>query len=78
MDPKLGPPGPVVSFADKMRATGKSSAMIGIVVITIGGIYSGFFTAGEAAGVGAFLFTGGNIATFAEWALASFEDGVRG
>lgn len=52
---KLGPPGPVVSLADKMRATGKSSAMIGIVVVTIGGIYSGFFTAGEAAGVGAFL-----------------------
>lgn len=51
----LGPPGPVVSFADKLRATGKSSAMIGIVVVTIGGIYSGFFTAGEAAGVGAFL-----------------------
>ena len=34
--------------------------------------------AARAAGVGAFLFTGGNIATFAEWALASFEDGVRG
>lgn len=34
--------------------------------------------AAKAAGVGAFLFTGGNLATFAEWALASFEDGVRG
>ena len=34
--------------------------------------------AAKAAGVGAFLFRGGNIATFAEWALASFEDGVRG
>ncbi|MEQ8557351.1 MAG: HAD family hydrolase [Henriciella sp.] len=34
--------------------------------------------AARAAGVGSFLFTGGNIATFAEWALASFEDGVRG
>ncbi len=55
LNPKLGPSGPVTSFADRMRATGKSSAMIGIVVVTIGGIYSGFFTAGEAAGVGAFL-----------------------
>jgi len=55
LNPKLGPPGPEVSFADKMRATGKAGAMIGIVVVTIGGIYSGFFTAGEAAGVGAFL-----------------------
>ena len=34
--------------------------------------------AARAAGVGAFLFRGGNLATFAEWALASFEDGVRG
>ena len=34
--------------------------------------------AARAAGVGAFLFRGGNIGIFAEWALASFEDGVRG
>ena len=34
--------------------------------------------AARAAGVGAFLFKGGNIGIFAEWALASFEDGVRG
>lgn len=34
--------------------------------------------AARAAGVGAFLFRGGNIATYAEWALASFEDGLRG
>ena len=33
--------------------------------------------AAHAAGVGAFLFKGGNVATFAEWALASFEDGSR-
>ncbi|MEM5518607.1 HAD family hydrolase [Henriciella sp. AS95] len=33
--------------------------------------------AGHAAGVGAFLFRGGNLANFAEWALASFEDGMR-
>lgn len=33
--------------------------------------------AAHAAGVGGFLFTGGNLADFAEWALASFEDGSR-
>lgn len=33
--------------------------------------------AAHAAGVGGFLFTGGNIAEFAEWALAAFEDGSR-
>ncbi|MEM1151788.1 MAG: HAD family hydrolase [Pseudomonadota bacterium] len=33
--------------------------------------------AAHAAGVGGFLFTGGNLAHFAEWALAAFEDGSR-
>lgn len=33
--------------------------------------------AAHAAGVGGFLFTGGNLAVFAEWALAAFEDGAR-
>lgn len=33
--------------------------------------------AARAAGVGAFQFSSGNLATFAEWALASFEDGTR-
>lgn len=33
--------------------------------------------AARAAGVGAFLFRGGNLADFAEWALAAFEDGAR-
>lgn len=33
--------------------------------------------AAHAAGVGGFLFTGGRLDHFAEWALASFEDGSR-
>lgn len=33
--------------------------------------------AAHAAGLGGFLFKGGNLATFAEWALAAFEDGSR-
>lgn len=33
--------------------------------------------AARAAGVGAFLFKGGNLETFAEWALADFEQGAR-
>ena len=33
--------------------------------------------AAHAAGIGGFLFRGGNLADFAEWALASFEDGSR-
>lgn len=34
--------------------------------------------AARAAGVAGFLFTGGNLARFAEWTLAGFEDGNRG
>lgn len=33
--------------------------------------------AAHAAGCGGFLFTGGNLARFAEWSLAAFEDGAR-
>ena len=33
--------------------------------------------AAHNAGVAGFLFRGGNLAQFAEWALASFEDGAR-
>lgn len=55
LNPKLGPPGPVSSLQEKIKATIQASAMIGIIVVTIGGIYTGIFTTGEAAGVGAFL-----------------------
>ncbi len=51
----LGPAGPRHSWTERGRATGRALAMILIVVITIGGIYGGIFTTGEAAGVGAFL-----------------------
>ena len=33
--------------------------------------------AAHAAGIGGFLFTGGDVSAFAEWALAGFEDGAR-
>ena len=33
--------------------------------------------AAHAAGIAGFLFKGGNLARYAEWALASFEDGMR-
>jgi len=55
INPKLGPAGPAVRFSEKLKATWQASSMIGIVVVTIGGIYGGLFTPTEAAGVGAFL-----------------------
>ena len=51
----LGPPGERHSFVERLRATRNAGAMVGIVLVTIGGIYAGIFTAGEAAGIGAFL-----------------------
>ena len=60
--PELGPPGSRQTMAQRLRATARATAMIGIVVVTIGGIYSGIFTAGEAAGVGAFLAFGLTLA----------------
>lgn len=53
--PELGPAGPATKFYDKLRATWQAGFMIGIVIITIGGIYGGLFTPTEAAGIGACL-----------------------
>ncbi len=55
INPELGPPGPVSTIRDRIRAFRQASAMIGVVTLTIGGIYAGLFTPTEAAGVGAFL-----------------------
>ena len=40
---------------EKFTALRQASAMVGIVIITIGGIYIGAFSPTEAAGIGAFL-----------------------
>ena len=53
--PELGPAGPKMEWSVKLKATAQASFMIGIVVITIGGMYAGLFTPTEAAGIGAFL-----------------------
>ncbi len=53
--PQLGPAGEPTALRTRLRVTGQASSMIGIVVVTIGGIYAGLFTPTEAAGIGAFL-----------------------
>ena len=53
--PKEGPAGPGTTFMEKMLATGRSIPLVGVILISIGGIYLGVFTPVEAAGVGAML-----------------------
>jgi len=55
LKPELGPPGPVASTPERLRALGQGGPITFIVVMTIGGIYLGVFTPAEAAAVGAFL-----------------------
>ncbi len=44
-----------VPLSERWRAMGRAGWITGIIVLTIGGIYSGVFSAVEAAGIGAFL-----------------------
>ncbi len=53
--PTLGPAGPAFSLQERLRALRQALPIVGIVAVTIGGIYGGIFTPVEAAGVGAFL-----------------------
>jgi tripartite ATP-independent transporter DctM subunit len=56
--PALGPPGPRAAMRERLTTLGQASPMLTIVAATIGGIYLGVFTPGEAAAVGAFLALG--------------------
>ncbi len=53
--PEKGPPGPRSSSADRWAALWGAVPILAVVVITIGGMYTGFFTPVEASSVGAFL-----------------------
>lgn len=53
--PEEGPRGPKFSLKEKLVALFRATGIGVIICITIGGIYTGFFTPVEAAGVGAFF-----------------------
>jgi tripartite ATP-independent transporter DctM subunit len=53
-NPALGPPGPQFTFRDKMLALKDTWGIISLFLLIIGGLYLGWFTPTEAAGVGAF------------------------
>lgn len=53
--PEEGPAGPRFSMAQRLSAMVRATGILIVICITIGGIYTGFFTPVEAAGVGAFF-----------------------
>jgi tripartite ATP-independent transporter DctM subunit len=54
IDPKLGPRGERLSYAERFRALRGVLPILGLFTLVIGGLYLGIFTATEAAGIGAF------------------------
>ncbi|MEB3420700.1 TRAP transporter large permease [Salipiger marinus] len=56
--PKMGPKGPATSTAEKGRAFVGAIPILVVILLTIGGIYTGLFSPTEAAGVGAALVIG--------------------
>lgn len=61
--PADGPSGPSSSGNEKLWATLGSMPLIGVILVSIGGIYLGVFTPVEAAGVGATMVTALALAT---------------
>ncbi len=52
--PDHGPAGPVFSFKQKIYALKDTWGLVTLFVVVVGGLYTGWFTPTEAAGVGAF------------------------
>lgn len=55
MNPKAGPAGPRMSWADRFKTALRCWGVILILVVVVGGIYGGVFTVTEAAAFGATL-----------------------
>ena len=59
LNPKLGPRGPKISFKSKITGLwGGTAETLAIFALVIGGLFGGWFTPTEAAGVGAFAVMG--------------------
>jgi tripartite ATP-independent transporter DctM subunit len=56
--PSYGPPGPRASWSERKQSMARAAPMMTIVLVSIGGIYTGVFTPTEAAAVGASLAFG--------------------
>ncbi|WP_298500721.1 TRAP transporter large permease [uncultured Maritimibacter sp.] len=53
--PEMGPKGPKTAFSEKLKSTGGAAPILLVIVLTIGGIYTGIFSPVEASAVGAGL-----------------------
>ncbi|MBT5940723.1 MAG: TRAP transporter large permease [Rhodospirillaceae bacterium] len=53
--PEKGPAGPRATFKERLASLRAAGTIVSVVLMTIGGIYLGWFTPVEAAGVGAFM-----------------------
>lgn len=51
--PEFGPAGPRTTLSEKTRAFVAAAPILGVIALTIGGIYGGFFSPVEASAVGA-------------------------
>lgn len=56
LNPEMGPRGPKTTVTEKLRAFVGAVPVVGVIVMTVGGIYSGFFSPVEASAVGAGAF----------------------
>lgn len=55
LKPELGPAGPKTDWRTKLKALVGAMPIVGVILLTIGGIYGGLFSPVEAAAVGAGL-----------------------
>jgi tripartite ATP-independent transporter DctM subunit len=53
-NPELGPPGPRFSLRERIGALQSMGSLLGLFILVVGGLYAGWFTPTEAAGIGAF------------------------
>ena len=77
--PEYGPAGPRTSFSHKLGALAGAGPIVGVILLTIGGIYGGLFSPVEAAavGAGAMILIGAAMRTLSLKALwVSAKDSV--
>lgn len=55
LDPAAGPRGQAMTVREKLETLRRSAPLLGVMILSIGGIYVGVFTPVEASGVGAAL-----------------------